>query len=150
MTERRWIGLYAMALLVIAIVAMLATAGLRVPARTIDVAANDPRTRFEGFSEPEGTGRRLVDAESRIRFDRPLPRRFTLRLSGRATGAAAADVDVRAAGGEPHRLRFEATESTHELVLSNPWAASAIAWSLPPGEASGPPAIALSRIELLP
>ena len=165
MTERRWIGLYAAALLV---AATLCIAWTHVSARTIEVSAIHseywPEYRFDGFSEPEGSRRWSNTAEPRLRFDRPLPRRFTLRLTGQTEAASGLDVEVRVPGGESRRFRLTTTESTQDVELDNPWFASAIVWTLPDGQERAatagaephdirkdePRALALTRIEVRP
>ena len=161
MTERRWIALYAAALLVVSTLCIALT---HVSARTIEVSATDAEYRFDGFSEPEGSRRWSNAAEPRLRFDRPLPRRFTLRLTGQTEVASELDVEVRVPGGESRRFRLTTTESTQDVELDNPWFASAIVWTLPDrGERAAPAgaephdmrkeeprALAFTRIEVRP
>lgn len=149
-TERRIIGLHAAGLVLLA---LLGVQWIRVPAQPFDLTKDEHALRFEGFSAPEGDARWSLNDHPRLRFNRPLPREFTLRVSGRAAASTGTDVFVRVAGGRPQLIHFPATGTTQDIALVNPWLASAIDWSVVPlhAESSREPkaAVALTGLELL-
>ncbi len=152
MSERRIIGLYAGGLLLLSLICVH---GMRVSHQSIDVTGVAAGVLFEGFAAPESGGRWTNNARPRLRFDRPLPRQFMLRMSGYGAGTGQ-DVVVGVPGGSSQVLHLLAADSTYDVRLENPWLASAIVWTIAPSQSpqSGgdnhDPAIALTRLEVMP
>lgn len=131
------------------LLAAVAAPSLRPPPAAIDLSRSERGVRFDGFSAESAEGRSSTTGRSRLVLDRPLPREFTLRLTGRVIAAAnGVDMIVSVRGGDSRRVRFQKDETTHEARLANPWHASTVEWTFV--DASTRHDFVFSRVEVLP
>jgi hypothetical protein len=153
-SERQLISAYAAMLLLVVVIIVLA---LPLRQRRVDLGLESPGVEIQGLADPAFSGRPSIGNHGRIGFLRPLPREFTLRVSGRSDAAGPVDVAVHVQGGSTTVLRLDPSGGTYDARLENPWFASAVDWTLPvlpdsrTGAATVPvPRVVLSGVEILP
>jgi len=127
---------------------------------SISLARTQPGVTLEGFSGQEPFGRWTDGDVARLRFNRPLPRRFGLKFRGHAfAGNDDKSVDVRVGGVSRRTLLLTAADADYAVDLESAWLANDIEFVIP--HATSPRSlgqsedarrlgVAFSTIEILP